>query len=190
MIYSHFDQIPRLRYGFLMIDPPWRFTNYSAKGEKKNPVSQYECMTLDAIKALPIGHIAATDCVMWCWATNPMMPAILDVIGAWGFKFSTMGTWLKTTKTGKMRWGPGYWLRSTNEPYIIATLGKPKIASSSIPSGFAAEAREHSRKPEIAYSYAQMMAPNAWRMDLFSRQEREGWDQFGNEIGKFEDEAA
>ncbi len=190
MIYSEFDQIPRLRYDFLMIDPPWRFSNYSAKGEKKNPVSQYDCMTIDAIRALPIGHIAASNCIMWCWATNPMMPAILETISAWGFRFSTMGTWMKTTTTGKMRWGPGYWLRSTNEPYIIATLGKPEIKCRAIPSGFSAQAREHSRKPELAYHYAERMAPDAWRIDLFSRQERDGWDNFGDQCAKFNGEIA
>lgn len=190
MIYTHFDHIPRLRYGFLMIDPPWRFHNYSAKGEKLNPVSQYECMTIDQIKALPVAHIVAHDAVIWVWATNPMMPAILDVINTWGFRFCTMGTWLKTTRTGKMRWGPGYWLRSTNEPFIIATMGKPQIRARNIPSGFAAEAREHSRKPEQAYEYAERMSPDAWRMDLFSRQERAGWDSFGNQPDKFTDSSA
>jgi N6-adenosine-specific RNA methylase IME4 len=106
---------------------------------------------------------------------------------AWGFTFSTAGTWLKTTAKGKMRWGPGYRFRSTNEPILIGTLGKPEIGSRSVPSGFAALAREHSRKPETAYRHAEMMAPKAWRLDLFSRQEREGWDCFGDEIGKFEE---
>lgn len=189
MIYTKFDQIPRLRYGLIMADPPWAFKNYSKKGEKKAPSSQYECMTLDEIKALPVGHLCGDHCILWLWATNPMLDQALETMRAWGFRFVTAGSWTKSTRTGKMQWGPGYRLRSTNEPYLIGTMGKPLKGSASVPSGFAALAREHSRKPDLAYRHAEMMAPGAWAIDLFSREERPGWDCFGNEIGKFQEAA-
>lgn len=188
MIYDRFEDIPRLRYGLVMADPPWFFRNYSKKGERKAPSGQYACMTLDEIKALPVGHLAGDHCVLWLWATNPMLDRAFEVMEAWGFTFVTAGTWLKTTRTGKMQWGPGYRLRSTNEPYLIGTMGKPPKGSASVPSGFPALAREHSRKPDLAYRHAEMMAPGAWALDLFSREERPGWDSFGNEIGKFDGE--
>jgi len=56
-------------------------------------------MTVDAIKALPVGEWAARDCVLFLWITNPQMPAALDVIAAWGF--NTLGfSWVKATKDG------------------------------------------------------------------------------------------
>lgn len=186
MIYTKFDQIPRLRYGLIMADPPWQFKNYSKKGEKKAPGSQYNCMSLEEIKALQVGHLAGENCILWLWATNPLLNRAIEVLEAWGFAFVTAGTWMKTTRNGKMQWGPGYRLRSTNEPYLIGSIGKPLKGSASVPSGFGALAREHSRKPDLAYRHAEMMAPGAWALDLFSREVRAGWDNFGDEIGKFE----
>lgn len=190
MIYTHFDQIPRLRYGLIVADPPWSFRNYSKKGEKKNPSSHYACMSKEDINRLPVAHIAAPDCLLWLWAVNPMLPQALETMQAWGFTFVSAGSWSKRTESGKMRFGPGYWLRSTNEPYLIGRIGNPKIQDRGIPSGFDAPAREHSRKPEMAYGHARRMAPHVQAIDLFSRQEREGFDCFGNEVGKFQEDAA
>ena len=50
--------------------------------------------------------------------------------------------------------------------------------------------REHSRKPEEAYAVAEVYVPNARRLDLFSRQTRDGWDNWGNEATKFDEVAA
>ena len=45
--------------------------------------------------------------------------------------------------------------------------------------------REYSRKPEEAYPAAELLMPDARRLELFSRTNRPGWDHFGNEAGKF-----
>jgi N6-adenosine-specific RNA methylase IME4 len=42
----------------------------------------------------------------------------------------------------------------------------------------------------MAYGHARRMAPHVQAIDLFSRQEREGFDCFGNEVGKFQEDAA
>jgi N6-adenosine-specific RNA methylase IME4 len=46
-------------------------------------------------------------------------------------------------------------------------------------------AREHSRKPEEAYRAAELLMPNARRLELYSRTNRPGWDAYGFEAGKF-----
>lgn len=69
-------------YEAIMIDPPWRFMNRSERGEAKNPVAHYECMTLDQIKALPVGHLAQRDCWLWLWATHPMQDVAFEVMRA------------------------------------------------------------------------------------------------------------
>lgn len=42
--------------------------------------------------------------------------------------------------------------------------------------------RKHSQKPEAAYEMIEAMFPEAKRLELFARQERAGWDCFGNEV--------
>jgi N6-adenosine-specific RNA methylase IME4 len=51
-------------------------------------------------------------------------------------------------------------------------------------------AREHSRKPEEFYDICDRVMPHARRADVFARQHRPGWDSFGNELTKFQGEAA
>lgn len=126
------DLVP-MRYGRIIADPPWYFANYSAAGEEKNPVAHYACMDLDAIKALPVGHLAAPDCALLMWATFPMLPQALETMRAWGFTYKTGGAWGKLSKTGaKVAFGTGYVLRSAAELFLIGTIGKPKIRSASV----------------------------------------------------------
>jgi len=41
--------------------------------------------------------------------------------------------------------------------------------------------REHSRKPEEFYALVEATCPGS-RVELFSRQEREGWRVFGDQV--------
>ncbi len=128
-----FDGLSSRRYGTILADPPWRFRNYSAKGEKKNPIAHYDGMSLDAIKALPVSHLAARDSVLVLWATWPLLPQAFEVIAAWGFTYKTGGTWAKQSKTGR-RWhfGTGYILRSACEPFLVGTKGQPALRARNV----------------------------------------------------------
>jgi N6-adenosine-specific RNA methylase IME4 len=92
---------------------------------------------------------------------------------------------VKRTKNGHLAFGTGYCLRSAGEPFLIGTIGKPKFARN-VRSIVDAKAREHSRKPEEAYEAARALVGDVPRLELFSREEREGFDVFGDEVGKFE----
>ena len=168
----------------IMVDPPWRFANYSSKGEEKNATAHYTCLTMPELKAIPVGDLAGGDCAIWMWATNPMLPQAIELMAAWGFQFKTAGHWTKRTRTGKLAFGTGYILRSAGEPFLIGTVGRPRF-SRSVRSVIDAEIREHSRKPEEAYAAAEELVPDVRRADLFSRQSRPGWDSWGDEVGKF-----
>jgi N6-adenosine-specific RNA methylase IME4 len=176
-------------YSMIMADPPWRFELYSEKGEEKSPQAHYATMTIDDIARLPVADLARADCILWLWATAPMLPQQLDVMRAWGFRYVTSGAWVKTTVNGKISFGTGYVLRSSHEPFIIGALGEPKCERD-VRSIVMAEAREHSRKPDAAYQAAERMLPGARRADLFSRETRAGWESWGNEAGKFDEVAA
>lgn len=75
--FTSFDEIPEASYGVIMADPPWLFANWSKKGEAKNPVAHYRCMPVEDIRDLPVHRLAGRDCVLWLWATNPMLPQAL-----------------------------------------------------------------------------------------------------------------
>ncbi|MGM5009990.1 MT-A70 family methyltransferase [Rhizobium sp. 969_B3_N1_2] len=172
-----------------MADPPWKMQEWSDNGDKsKSTQSKYRLMPLDEIKAMPVLDLAAPDCLLWLWATNPMLPQALDVLHAWGFTFATAGSWMKTTRNGKRAFGTGYIFRTSNEPILIGKRGGPKTTRS-VRSSFPGLAREHSRKPEEGYREAERLMPRARRLELFSRTHRAGWTTWGDEVGKFGDVA-
>lgn len=176
-------------FDLIMADPPWSFDNWSQAGEAKNAKAQYECTPLDWIMSMPVAALAAENAVLWLWATNPMLPQALMVMASWGFTFKTAGHWVKRTKHGKLAFGTGYILRSAGEPFLIGTRGAPKCARN-VRSVIEGPIREHSRKPDEAFSAAEALIPTARRIELFSRQTRPGWASWGNEAGKFDEVAA
>lgn len=186
------DTLTPQAYRLIMIDPPWHFKLHSdATGAAKSPQAHYDCMSLEEIAALPVGDLAAPDCLLWLWATAPMLDQQIRMLAAWGFDFCTSGVWVKTTVNDKLSFGAGYVLRSAHEPFIIGTRGSPRISSRSVRSVImdnsviVAQAREHSRKPDAAYVAARALIPDGRACDVFARERRSGWACWGREVGKF-----
>lgn len=183
-----FETLTPLAYDLVMVDPPWQYQNYSKKGEHKGAAAQYDCMSLDEVKALPIGQLARPDSLLMLWATNPLLDRAFDVMSAWGFRFKSAGHWVKKTKHGKLAFGTGYLVRAAGEPFLLGTIGAP-VVTRSCRSVIEGAVREHSRKPDEAYGWAERLMPGARRADVFSRQRRPGWDCWGNEVDKFAEAA-
>ena len=183
-----FGDLKMFGYSCILADPPWYFRNYSAKGEEKNPNAHYACMTTADIAALPVNQLAAPDCALLMWATAPMLPDAIDLMKAWGFTFKSAGAWAKQSSTGNAwAFGTGYCFRSAAEFFLLGTIGKPKVQSRSVRNLIVAPVREHSRKPEAQYEMAEALFQGPY-LELFSRTARPGWEAFGNETGKFDEE--
>src|SRR5215471_10355247 len=142
-----------VRYGAILADPPWQFPTYSAKGMGRSPDAHYDTMPLDRIATLPVGSWAASDCVLFLWVTNPLLPEGLRVMSEWRFTFKTVGfTWVKTTKDGlSFPIGTGYWTRANPELCLLGTRGSPKRLSAAVRNLIIAPRREHSVKSDEAY---------------------------------------
>lgn len=182
-----FGAIEPFAYSMIMADPPWHFATYSDKGEGKSPQAQYDTMSMAEIRKLPVGLLATPDAVLWLWCTWPLLPEAIGVVGAWGFRYVTGGVWHKKTAGGKTAFGTGYRLRSACEPFLIGTVGNPATTKDcrNLVEGLA---REHSRKPDEAFALAEKWMPAARRIEVFSRESRPGWDGWGNEAFKFNED--
>ncbi len=67
---------------------------------------------------------AATDSVLLLWTTDPHLEAALEVVGAWGFAFKTVGFyWIKTGADGAPSRGMGYWTRANPEACLLGVRG-------------------------------------------------------------------
>ncbi len=183
-----FGELTPLKYGAIIADPPWAYEMWGAGGHGKSPEAHYATMPLEAIKALPVGHLAAGDCLLMLWSTWPHLPAAMEVMAAWGFTYKTGGAWVKRTRK---HWGPafgtGYILRSATEPFLIGTIGRPEISDRSVRNLLLdAMRREHSRKPPEAREMIARLLPRANACELFAREPWLGHDVWGNETARFE----
>lgn len=180
---SFFAPLAMHSYDLIVVDPPWPFATWSAAGQGKSPSKHYRTMTLAEIMALPVRDLMKDDAVVYLWATGAMREQAHAVMAAWGITYKTELVWRKVTRAGKVRWGLGFWARSMHEPVLLGTFGKPEKFA--LPSCFDGIAREHSRKPDEFYRMVAEKTPGLRRADLFARERREGWDAWGDEVGKF-----
>jgi len=177
--------IPDGLYSVISVDPPWPYDlqgrrdpweTFDASGHRAS--SPYPEMTLPEI----IGKVPpmAEDCMIFLWTTHAFMKDAFDVLRFWQLEPKTIITWVKD------QMGLGSWLRSKTEFCIMAIRGKPKVALESQTTIVEGSLREHSRKPDEFFEMIDSLVPLAYRkLDMYSRQTREGWDQFGNETAKF-----
>lgn len=183
-----FGDLRHFRYGVLYTDPPWPFENYSAKGESRNPNRHYETMSIEQIKALPVGHLAAETCALFMWVTDPMLVAGIETMAAWGFRYATVAfTWAKRTKldTG-WHMGTGYYTRANPEMCLLGMNGRMSPRSRDVRQLVIEPVRQHSRKPDRVRTDIMRMFPGPY-LELFARDRHAGWDAWGNDIDKFTD---
>ena len=179
-----FAPLKLYHYELLVIDPPWSFLLYSEKGNAKSASRHYAEMSDEDILALPVHELADANCLLFLWATSTRLPLAIECVRRWGFAYKSFMAWEKVTENGKGRMGPGYRVRTTAEPIVLAAKGEPK--QTLIPRTiFRGVAREHSRKPEEFYALCDQVMPGARRADVFARTRRPGWDAFGNELDRF-----
>lgn len=176
--------LPDKKYSIIYADPPWSYQN---RGTRAAASKHYDTMTIEDIKRMGVGAagggIANEDCVLFMWATFPMLREALDVIEAWGFNYKTVAfNWVKQNRNGTgIFMGLGNWTRSNSEICLLATKGKPKRISGSVRSIVLSPLQQHSRKPaEIRDRIVELMG-DLPRIELFAREAAPGWDVWGNE---------
>lgn len=183
-----FDHLTPMKYGAILADPPWAYDMRSAEGYGKSPEAHYATMALDAIKALPVHQLAGPDCLLFLWSTWPHLPQAMEVMRAWGFTYKTGGAWVKRSRRHWLpAMGTGYVLRSATEPFLIGTIGAPRIRDRAVRNVLIdAERREHSRKPPEARRIIERLLPHTFACELFGRETWPGHDVWGHEAEKFD----
>lgn len=168
--------LPERQYGVIYADPPWRFEPYSRDtGMDRAADNHYPTMALDAICGMAVP--AADDCVLFMWATTPMLPQALEVMASWGFAYRSHFVWVKD------RPGTGYWNRNCHELLLVGVRGEiPAPApGEQYASVIEAPLGEHSAKPAAFAEMIEEMFPSLPALEMFARAPRMGWDTWGNE---------
>lgn len=171
-----------MKYSIIYADPPWQYKDKAQAG-KRGAGFKYDLQSTNWIADMPIQDISADDCVLFLWATFPMLPDALRVIEAWGFKYKTVAfNWVKRNKIkDTWFWGIGNWTRSNSEVCLLAIKGNPKRVSKSVHSVVDARIEYHSKKPAVVRDRIVELMGDLPRIELFAREQAEGWHVFGNQ---------
>jgi N6-adenosine-specific RNA methylase IME4 len=185
------------RYRTIVADPPWDHSdgsvdcNTTGFGRTRTatdaPVKTrlpYPAMSLDEIRALPIGELAEPDAHLYLWTTNRYLRDVWSVAEAWGFRGVNVIVWCKPFMAGFV--GGGAW-QSNVEFCLFARRGKlpthgraqgrwyewPRRRGAPVPLG---ERRDsmHSAKPEAFLDLVEQVSPGPYA-ELFARRARLGW---------------
>lgn len=186
-----FDNLTAGHYRAILVDPPWRFVTWSARGNDRAP--DYDTMRDEELAALPVKELASKDCVLFLWATWPKLAHAFWLIERWRFEYKTCAfAWMKADVSTLNMFddavdadmGLGYWTRANSEACLLATRGEPKRLNANVRQGIIEPRREHSRKPSCIHDRIERLVAGPY-LELFARQRRPGWDSWGNEANKY-----
>ena len=173
------------RFGTVMADPPWRFTNRTGKvAPEHKRLARYPTMTLDDICALPVAEAMEDRAHCYLWVPNALLPDGLRVLDAWGFEYKSNIVWHKVRKDGGSDGrGVGFYFRNVTELLLFGTRGKnvrTLAPGRRQVNMMQTRKREHSRKPDEQY---ELIEDCSWGpyLELFGRGVREGWTVWGNQ---------
>lgn len=163
-------------YAVILADPPWSYAN---SGFTSSAAEHYPTMPVDEIAALLVEEHATTNAALFLWATNPLLPDALLVMQAWGFEYKTNFVWVKEGAPNPT----GFYVAGCHELLLIGIRGSFPVQTDDLPpSVIKAPKRKHSQKPDEAYDIIEKLYPGMPYMEMFARQERQGWKSLGNEV--------
>jgi N6-adenosine-specific RNA methylase IME4 len=173
------------QFATVLADPPWQFQNRSGKvAPEHRRLSRYETMTLEGIKALPVGQLTNASAHLYLWVPNAVLPDGLSVMAAWGFTYKANLVWHKIRRDGGPDGrGVGFYFRNVTELILFGVKGRKArtLAPGRRQVNFlATRKREHSRKPDEQYEIIEACSPGPY-LELFARGTRSGWTTWGNE---------
>lgn len=169
--------LPAGEYDVICADPPWQYDN---AGFNQSAAAHYPTQPTAVIEELPTTDSTfpkfADPCVLFLWATSPLLPSAIDVLEAWGFAYKACLIWVKDRAPGL-----GWWLDTRHELLLIGVRGSTTPIEK-VDSVITAMVDTHSRKPVEAYAAIERMFPGLRRVECFARAPRPGWSVWGNEV--------
>ena len=179
------------KYNIIYADPAWQYNDKRTGKGKNNPngaggaKKHYSTMNIDDICNLPVNKMADDNCMLFLWATSPLLPDAFKVLESWGFNYKTCGfVWVKMTND-MMRVrldGIGNYTTQNAEFCLIGLKGKYWRNSTKIKQIVLSPKTKHSEKPKDVRSRIVELCGDLPRIELFSRDNSDGWDAWGNEV--------
>lgn len=176
-------ELPELEglFDVVSVDPPWPYEGESKKVTSFDPngrrvANPYPEMSIQEIKDIQMPLM--NDSIVFLWTTHKFLPDAFDILKEWGMEYKATLVW------NKEKIGMGAWFRMQCEFCLVGVKGKPYFENTKYRDILSEPRREHSRKPDSFFSMVEEITLGR-RLEYFSREKREGWEVFGNDIEKF-----
>ena len=170
-----------------MVDPPWDIRMGGKRKGKRADALPYPTLSVpDCFSLLDRDILTGANPThtVFLWEVDKILIETEQEMLKRGYKRHCRFVWDKLNgfpAAFTVRFSHEYlvwWYKPKMIPINPDMRGKPTTV-------FAEGAREHSRKPECAYKLIESLYSQASKVDVFSRQKREGWEQFGNQTEHF-----
>lgn len=180
-------------YSMALIDPPWE---YASQGVVCATKAHYSSMSDEALMRMPVRGLMHEDSVIALWVTAPKMDVGIRLLAAWGYEFkSVILTWCKVSGYDQrpLYGQGGAYTKPCAEYLLLGQRGNMHVMQRddfNIESILTTRRSYHSRKPECVRAMLVRIIGDRRRCELFARETDIGWDAWGNEVGKFDNETA
>jgi len=166
---------PNGLYDIISIDPPWPYgREYDPQNSRvANP---YPEMSIDEIKAINLPLKESS--IVFFWTTHKFLPDAFDILNTWGFEYKATLVW------NKENMGMGSWFRMQCEFCLFAIKGDVFWNNTYYRDIINETRREHSRKPDAFFNMVDNLCIGN-KLEYFSREKRNGWDNYGDENDVF-----
>lgn len=189
-----YPDLPQEKYDVIYADPPW---DYGGKMQFDKSSRSADAMDWDKnifisaanfkyptlknreLKAIPLTEIAADDCLLFMWVTNPHLAQGVELGQHWGFEYKTVAfVW------DKMVHNPGKYTMSYCELCLVFKRGRiPQPRGTRNEKQLIRSPRgAHSVKPSEVREAITRMFPSQKRIELFARHKPTDWDVWGLDV--------
>lgn len=169
------------------MDPPWAYHFGTGMSSGSKIENHYPTMTQDEMRALPIDEMTNPDSLIYMWTTSTHMQTAIELGTHWGFEFKVVAfVWDKVAPV------VGFYTMGQTEFVLCfkkrgGRIPKPRGARGTR-QVLVENKREHSRKPDEIRRRIEQMHPTQSKLEMFARVSTPGWDVWGNEVEKFNEE--
>ena len=173
-------------YNLLYVDPPWKQSKGGRKAVRPNSSGgelDYQTCSYDELREHLMNAVSHTseNSVLFLWTIDKYLFEAQQIAESIGYRLHARMIWNKVTgipAAFTVRFGHEYLLymyRGKLTPVAPEERGK-------IHTVFTEVATRHSKKPEIAYQIIERLYPDLKKLEMYARNERDGWDSWGNEF--------
>ena len=176
------------KYQIIYADPPWKQAKGGKKSVRPNSSGEeldYQTISLEEIKSIleKAQKLGEENHNLFLWAIDKTLWDAEKMAKELGYRLHARIIWNKVTgipAAFTIRFGHEYLLWFYQGKLLpVATEERGKIHSV-----FTEQVKKHSQKPEAAYQIIERLYPNTNKLELFARNKRTGWDSWGNEVPK------